>query len=66
MDTNTHPLTARLSAKSSHALILWVVLYCKDTPRAVTRESLERSSKGDKYDRLAVAILSPYALDQTK
>jgi hypothetical protein len=61
MNATTHPLTARLSAKSSQALILWIVFYCKDTPNAVTPESLDRARAGDKYDRLAVAILSPYA-----
>ena len=63
MDSTTHPLTARLSAKSSHALVLWIVLYCKDTPNAVTLESLDRARAGDKYDRLSVAILSPYSMD---
>jgi hypothetical protein len=61
MDINTHPLAYRLTSKSTNALIVWALLYAMDTPNAVTRESLERSSKGDKYDRAAVAILSPYA-----
>jgi hypothetical protein len=61
MDINTHPLAYRLTIESTRALMVWTLLYAMDTPNAVTRESLERSSKGDKYDRAAVAILSPYA-----
>ena len=66
MDATTHPLAYRLSIESNRALVVWTVLYAIDTPNAVTHKSLERASKGDEYDRLAVAILSPYVLDPTK
>jgi len=66
MNATTHPLAYRLSIRSTHSLMVWVILYSRDTPNAVTPKSLERASHGDKYDRLAVAILSPYSMDPIK
>ena len=62
MNTNTHPLTARLSPDSALALMSWLVIYAQANPKTITPQTLTRLAQGDQYDRKARALLLLYGL----
>jgi hypothetical protein len=57
MDTNTHPLTARLSPISINRLIVWSIGYALTNPGELDRARLAAGLAGDKYHQAAAGAL---------
>ena len=57
MDTNTHPLTARLSPGSIDRLIYWSIAYALGHPGELDRARLAAGLAGDKYRQAAAGVL---------
>jgi hypothetical protein len=57
MDTNTHPLTARLSPSSINRLIVWSIGYALTNPGELDRARLAAGLAGDKYHQAAAGAL---------
>ena len=62
MDTNTHPLTARLSPSSINRLIVWSIGYALTNPGELDRARLAAGLAGDKYHQAAAGVLIVAAL----
>ena len=62
MDTNTHPLTARLSPSSINRLVIWSISYALSHPGELDRARLTAGLAGDKYHQAAAGVLIVAAL----
>lgn len=62
MNTDTHPMTNRLSPDSALALMSWLIIYAQANPDTITPQTLTRLANGDQYDRKARALLLLYGL----
>lgn len=65
MNTDTHPMTNRLSPDSALALMSWLIIYAQTHPKTITPQTLARLAKGDQYDRKARALLLLYGLGRS-
>lgn len=57
MNTDTHPMTNRLSPDSALALMSWLVIYAQANPNTITPQTLAKMAQGDQYERKARALL---------
>ena len=57
MDTTNRPMLARLSPGSLDALLLWAIGYAITNPQEISREGVDRLSRGTYGERVAAATL---------
>ena len=71
MDTTNRPMLNRLSPRSLDALLFWAIGYAITNPQEISREGVDRLSRGTYGERVAAATLraaglgrEPYSGDQ--
>ena len=57
MDLTARPMLARISPRSLDALTLWTIGYAITHPEEISREGVERLSRGTYGERVAAATL---------
>ena len=57
MDLSNRPMLARLSPGSLDALLLWAIGYAITNPQEISREGVDRLSRGTYGERVAAATL---------
>jgi hypothetical protein len=57
MDTTNRPMLARLSPGSLDALLLWAIGYAITNPEEISREGVDRLSRGTYGERVAASTL---------
>lgn len=57
MDTTNRPMLSRLSPGSLDVLLLWTIGYAITHPEEISREGLDRLSRGTYGERVAAATI---------
>jgi hypothetical protein len=57
MDTSNRPMLARISPRSIDALLAWTIDYAITHPQEISREGVDRLSRGTYGERVAAATL---------